>query len=87
MDFVAFIDLDQSSMLNGFFLIVLDFQSALDFLVFQGLDAWFLRFVVSVVFRGLDSVFVWILDFLVSLRTVFQLDFGFLDLGFGFWFF
>lgn len=71
-------------MLNGFFLIVLDFQSALDFLVFQGLDAWFLRFVVSVVFRGLDSVFVWILDFLVSLRTVFQLDFGFLDLGFGF---
>lgn len=31
--------------------------------------------------------FVWILDFLVSLRTVFQLDFGFLDLGFGFWFF
>jgi hypothetical protein len=36
LDFVAFIDLDQSSMLNGFFLIVLDFQSALDFLGFSG---------------------------------------------------
>ena len=57
------------------------------FLVFQILDAWFLRFVVSVVFRGLDSVFVWILDFLgfslgswiflVSLRTAFLLDLGF----------
>ena len=35
LDFVAFIDLDQSSMLNGFFLIVLDFQSALDFLGFS----------------------------------------------------
>ena len=63
LDFLAFIDLDQSSIIKRIFLIVLDFQSALDFLVFQGLDAWFLRFVVSVVFRGLDSVFVWILDF------------------------
>jgi hypothetical protein len=52
-------------------------------LVFLDLDAWFLRLVVSVVFRGLDSVFVWILDFLVSLRNDFSVGFGFWILDFG----
>lgn len=52
-------------------------------MVFLDLDAWFLRIVVSVVFRGLDSVFVWILDFLVSLRNDFSVGIGSWILDFG----